>query len=61
MRLRCLSASSMDLPILAATVQWAHFILSMAGKGWFPFFRFYGADDPLLRKTWKLPDIERMK
>ncbi len=41
--------------------QEANWIPTVAGKGWFPFFRFYGPDDPLLRETWKLPDIEKMK
>ena len=40
--------------------QEANWIPTVTGKGWFPFFRFYGPDDPLLRKTWKLPDIQKM-
>jgi hypothetical protein len=39
----------------------ANWIPTMAGKGWFPVFRFYGPDEPLFRKTWKLPDIEKVK
>jgi hypothetical protein len=31
------------------------------GKGWFPFFRFYGPDKALFDKSWKLPDIEKVK
>jgi hypothetical protein len=41
--------------------QEANWIPTVAGKGWFPFFRFYGPDEPLFQKTWKLPDIMRMK
>jgi hypothetical protein len=41
--------------------QEANWIPTMAGEGWFPLFRFYGPDEPLLRKTWKLPDIEKVK
>jgi hypothetical protein len=33
----------------------------VAGKGWFPLFRFYGPDDPLFQKKWKLPDITKVK
>jgi hypothetical protein len=40
--------------------QEANWIPTIAGKGWFPFFRFYGPDEPLFRKTWTLPDIERV-
>jgi hypothetical protein len=32
-----------------------------SGKGWFPIFRFYGPDEPRFRKTWKPPDIEKVK
>jgi hypothetical protein len=31
-----------------------------AGKGWFPFFRFYGPDKALFDKSWTLPDIEKV-
>ncbi len=41
--------------------QEANWIPTVAGKGWFPFFRFYGPDEPLFQKTWKLPDITRVK
>jgi hypothetical protein len=41
--------------------QEANWIPTVAGKGWFPFFRFYGPDKPLFEKTWKLPDIEKVK
>ncbi len=41
--------------------QEANWIPTVAGKGWFPFFRFYGPDEPLFQKKWKLPDIQRVK
>ena len=39
----------------------ANWIPTLVGKGWFPFFRFYGPDKPLFDKTWKLPDIEKVE
>lgn len=41
--------------------QETNWISTVAGKGWFPFFRFYGPDEPLFQKTWKLPDIEKLR
>ena len=41
--------------------QEANWIPTVAGKGWFPFFRFYGPDEPLFQKTWRLPDIEKVR
>ncbi len=38
----------------------ANWIPTVAGKDWFPYFRFYGPKQPLFEKTWKLPDIEKM-
>jgi hypothetical protein len=38
-----------------------YWIPTVPGKAWFPFFRFYGPDKPLFEKTWKLPDIEKVK
>ena len=35
-----------------------NWIKTVAGKGWFPIFRFYGPLEPLYEKTWVLPDIE---
>lgn len=32
-----------------------NWIPPVAGKGWFPFFRFYGPDKLLFDKTWKQP------
>lgn len=41
--------------------QETNWIPTVAGKGWFPFFRLYGPDEPLFQKTWKLPDIEKLR
>jgi hypothetical protein len=41
--------------------QEANWIPTVAGEGWFPFFRFYGPDEPLFQKTWMLPDITKVK
>lgn len=38
-----------------------NWIETVPGKGWFPIFRFYGPLEPLFEKTWKLPDIEKVK
>jgi hypothetical protein len=34
-----------------------NWIRTVPGKGWFPFFRFYGPTEPYFDKTWKLDDI----
>jgi hypothetical protein len=34
-----------------------NWIRTVPGKGWFPFFRFYGPTEPYFDKTWKLEDI----
>ena len=41
--------------------QQSNWIPTAPGKGWFPFFRFYGPDKPLFEKTWKLADLEKVK
>jgi hypothetical protein len=38
----------------------ANWIPTAAGNDWFPYFRFYGPQQPLFAKSWRLPDIERM-
>jgi hypothetical protein len=38
-----------------------NWIETVAGKGWFPIFRFYGPLEPLFEKTWILNDIEELK
>ena len=37
----------------------ANWIRTVAGRDWFPYFRFYGPQQSLFDKTWKLPDIEK--
>jgi hypothetical protein len=37
---------------------WIH---TPEGKGWFAWFRFYGPERPVLDKSWKMPDIEKVK
>jgi hypothetical protein len=39
----------------------ANWIPTGTARRWFPVFRFYGPEKPLFEKTWKLPDVERMK
>jgi hypothetical protein len=37
-----------------------NWIKTVAGKGWFPIFRFYGPLEPLYDKSWVLNDIEKV-
>ena len=39
--------------------QEANCLYTPPGKTWWPWFRFYGPEQALFEKTWKLPDIER--
>jgi hypothetical protein len=41
--------------------QEANWLPTVAGRGWFPFFRFYGPEKPLFDKSWKLSDFEKMQ
>jgi hypothetical protein len=43
------------------TGQVANWVPTMPGRGFFPWFRFYGPEKPLFEKTWKLPDLENVK
>lgn len=38
-----------------------NWIRTTAGKGWFPYFRLYGATETYFDKSWQLDDIERVK
>ncbi len=38
-----------------------NWIQTTPGKGWFVLFRFYGPLEAFFDKTWKLPDIEKVK
>jgi hypothetical protein len=37
-----------------------NWVKTVAGKGWFPIFRFYGPLEPLYDKSWVLNDIEKV-
>ena len=37
-----------------------NWITTVAGKGWFPIFRFYSPTEALFDKTWQLNDIEHI-
>lgn len=37
-----------------------NWIKTVAGKGWFPIFRFYGPLEPLYDRSWVLNDIEKV-
>lgn len=39
----------------------SNWIETVPGKGFYPFFRFYGPKESLFDGTWKLPDVELMK
>jgi hypothetical protein len=38
-----------------------NYIKTLPGKGWFPYFRFYGPTESYFDKTWQLEDIEEIK
>ncbi len=38
-----------------------NWIPTVAGKAWFPYFRFYSPKQAFLDRTWILPDIEKAK
>jgi hypothetical protein len=37
-----------------------NWIKTNPGKGWFPYFRFYGPTEAYFNKSWSLPDIEKI-
>jgi hypothetical protein len=39
----------------------SNWIKTVAGKGFFPMFRFYGPGEPFFDKTWKLKDLVEVK
>lgn len=41
--------------------QESNWIYTPAEKNWFPWFRFFGPEKPLFDKSWKMPDIEKVK
>jgi hypothetical protein len=40
--------------------QESNWIKTPAGKGWFPWFRFYGPEKAVFDTSWKMPDIEKI-
>jgi hypothetical protein len=38
-----------------------NWVKTTAGNGWFPYFRLYGPTEAYFDKSWRLPDIERLK
>lgn len=38
-----------------------NWIKTVAGRGFFPIFRFYSPEKALYDQTWKLPDVEKVK
>jgi hypothetical protein len=41
--------------------QESNWIQTIPGKGFYPFFRFYGPKEGVFDGTWKMPDIELTK
>jgi len=39
----------------------ANWIQTLADKGWFSYFRFYGPTEPFFDKSWALPDFEKLQ
>ena len=39
----------------------ANWVQTASGRGWFPLFRFFGPEQPLFEKTWRLPDIAKVQ
>jgi hypothetical protein len=36
-----------------------NWVPTVAGKAWFPYFRFYSPKKAFMDRTWILPDIEK--
>ena len=49
---------SPEKPESVATSNW---IETIPGKGFFCYFRFYGVQEPLLERVWRLNDLEKVK
>jgi len=41
--------------------QESNWIYTQAGKKWFPWFRVYGPEKAIFDKSFRLPDIEKVK
>ena len=44
----------------APPAQESNWLYTPPGKSWWPWFRFYGPEQALFSKTWKLPEIEKV-
>jgi hypothetical protein len=38
-----------------------NWVKTIPGRGWFPYFRFYGPKEPYFDKSWQLNDIEEVR
>jgi hypothetical protein len=38
-----------------------NWIPTVPGRAWFAYFRLYGPTEPYFKRTWPLPDIERIE
>jgi hypothetical protein len=38
-----------------------NYVMTMPGKGWFTYFRFYGPKEAYFDKSWQLPDLDQVK
>jgi len=38
----------------------SNWLYTQPGQKWFPWFRVYGPEKPILDKGWKLPDLEKV-
>ena len=38
-----------------------NWVKTISGKGWFPYFRFYGPKEAYFDKSWQLNDIEQVR
>ena len=63
-KLKTNADGSIDLyfgPKAPAAGQESNWIQTLPGKGFYPFFRFYGPKEGVFDGTWKMPDVELMK
>jgi len=55
------SDGSVDVYVGPTEPDGQNWIKTTPGKGWFPYFRFYGPTEAYFNKTWSLRDIEKVK
>ena len=63
-KLKTNADGSIDLyfgPKAPTAGQESNWIQTLPGKGFYPFFRFYGPKEGVFDRTWKMPDVELMK